>query len=109
MICPSKKCGREIPEDASFCPYCGRKLQKDPQKRKSRGNGLGSVYKRGDKWLAVKTVGWIADPLPEGAPPDQKPHKRRYTVTRSFNTRKDAFTALRHPAEKDRSHSERAL
>ena len=33
MICASKKCGREIPEDAAFCPYCGRKLQKAQLKK----------------------------------------------------------------------------
>ena len=103
VTCVNAKCGREIPEDASFCPYCGRKLQKDAKKRKSRGNGLGTVFKLPNgKWAAEKTLGWITDPLPEGAPPDQKPHKRRISVRREYKTRKDAFTALPFLTSADR-------
>ena len=95
MTCSSPKCGREIPEGASFCPWCGRKQQKTKQKTKSRGNGLGSVYKLPDgKWAAVKTVGWIVDPLPPGSPPGTVPHKRRQTVKRRYRTRKDAEAAV---------------
>ena len=94
LTCINPKCRRDLDPDWPFCPFCGKKQAKPKQKTKSRGNGLGSVYKRGDKWLAVKTVGWITDPLPKDAPPDQEPHKRRQTVTRSYNTRKDAVAAL---------------
>ena len=87
------KCGREIPEGAAFCPWCGRKQRTEKRKR-TRGNGLGSVYKRGEKWVAVKTLGYVTDPLPPDAPPGSVPHKRRQTVSRSFATRKDAFAAL---------------
>ena len=56
MICKNTKCVREIPEDAVFCPYCGRKQKSPDRKTKSRGNGLGSVYKLSSgKWAAVKT------------------------------------------------------
>lgn len=95
MICRNSKCVREIPEDAAFCPYCGKPQQKPKQKTKSRGNGLGSVYKLPDgKWCAAKTVGWIVDPPPKNAPPGTMPHKRRVTVKRRFRTRKDAEVAL---------------
>lgn len=92
--CVNVRCGREVPADAAFCPYCGKKQLRDPKKRKSRGNGLGSVYKKGNKWVAEKTVGWITDPLPPDAPPDQQPHRRRVSVARFFNTKKDALAAL---------------
>lgn len=97
MICQNTKCGREIPEDAAFCPWCGRKISDGTRKQrsKSRGNGLGSVYKLPDgKWCAAKTVGWQMDPLPPDAPPGSVPHKRRITVKRRFATRKDATAAL---------------
>ena len=95
MICRNAKCSREIPEGAVFCPWCGRKQAIPKQKAKSRGNGLGSVYKLPDgKWCAARTVGWIVDPLPPDAPPGTVPHKRRQTVKRRYRTRKDAETAL---------------
>ena len=104
MNCNNAKCGREIPADAVFCPYCGRKQLRSKRKTKSRGNGLGSVYKKGDKWIAVKTVGWTLDPLPPDAPQGTVPKKHRLTAQKSFSTRKDALAALpfitaadRHP------------
>ena len=94
MKCNVPKCGRVIPDDAVFCPYCGRKQQRPKRKTKSRGNGLGSVYKKGDRWIAVKTLSWSVDPLPPDAPPGAVPHKRRTTVQKSFDTKKDALAAL---------------
>ena len=95
MICRNPKCGAELPEGANFCPRCGKKAQLAPRKTKSRGNGLGSVYKLPNgKYVAEKTLGWIADPLPPDAPPGTKPHKRRIKVTRQFDRKKDAVEAL---------------
>ena len=95
MNCNNAKCGREIPDYSAFCLYCGRKQLRTKQKTKSRGNGLGSVYKlKNGKWAAVKTVGWIVDPLPPDAPADAVPHKRRQTVSRQYDTKKDALAAL---------------
>ena len=97
MICQNSKCGQELSDGFVFCPYCGRRQQPADRKRKtkSRGNGLGTVYKLpSGKWAAVKTVGWTVDPLPADAPPDAVPHKRRQTVSKQFSTRKDAFAAL---------------
>ena len=95
MICRNPKCGREIPEGAAFCPWCGRKQAVPAKKAKTRGNGLGSVYKLPDgKWCAEKTVGWKVDPLPEGAPEGTVPKKHRISVKRRYSTRKDATAAL---------------
>ncbi len=95
MNCTNKKCGAELPLDAVFCPYCGHKVKKDPKKRKSRGNGLGTVYKLPNgKYAAERTVGWIVDPLPKDSPPGTKPHKRRIKVTRQFERKKDAMEAV---------------
>ena len=95
MNCINPKCNKEIPEGAAFCPWCGRKQQRDQQHRKSRGNGLGSVYKLpSGKWAAVKTIGWIVDPLPQDAPPDMVPHTRRVTVSKQFPTKKEAVNYL---------------
>ena len=95
MDCPNPKCKKAAPDGAVFCPYCGRRLDPPKRKTKSRGNGLGSVYKlKNGKWAAVKTVGWIVDPLPEDAPPGTIPHRHRLTVSKQFDTRKDALAAL---------------
>ena len=105
MNCSNPKCGRDMADGFAFCPYCGRKQQRAGKKPKSRGNGLGSVYKLPDgKWCAEKTVGWTVDPLPPDAPPGTVPKRRRQKVRRRFQTKKDALAALpfltaadRHP------------
>ena len=95
MICRNLKCTREIPEDAAFCPYCGWKQLMRKQNPKRRANGVGSVYRLpGGKWCAARTIGWIVDPLPAGSPPGAVPRRRRVTVKRSFDRRKDAEAAL---------------
>ena len=54
------KCRQEIPDECRFCPACGWKQSKDPNKKtKSRGNGQGSVYKTpSGKWCAEVTIGY---------------------------------------------------
>lgn len=61
MIC--KKCARDLPEGAQFCCWCGVNQAAPNRKRgvKRRGNGQGSVYKRGHYWQAEVVVGWSAD------------------------------------------------
>lgn len=103
MICRNIKCGAQLPEGANFCPRCGKKVQPPERKTKSRGNGLGSVYKLPNgKWCAEKTLGWVADPLPPGALPGTKPHKRRVKIKRQFEKRKDALEALPRMSYADR-------
>lgn len=50
MIC--RKCKVEIPDGSVYCNMCGVKqtLPERKQKAKQRGNGQGTVYKRGNKW-----------------------------------------------------------
>lgn len=63
MICI--KCGKEMQDDAVFCPYCGKKqvtaADTEQKSTKKRGNGQGSVYKRGNKWCAAVTLGYYMD------------------------------------------------
>ena len=95
MNCRNARCGRELPAGANFCPFCGKKVQKDRKRPRSHGNGIGTVYKLPNgKYCAEKTVGWILDPLPPNAPPGAKPHKRRVKVTRQFERKKDAMEAV---------------
>ena len=102
MICTNPKCGRDLADGFLFCPYCGRKQQRAPR-RKSHGNGIGSVFKLPNgKWAAEKTVAWTVEPLPPDAPPGTVPRKRRVTVRRQYPTRKDAFAALPYLTIADR-------
>ena len=84
MICP--KCGKEIQNDSLFCNYCGKKLSVQKKKSvKSRGNGQGTAYRRGNTWTACVTVGWL---LPKD------PSKPRVPVRKTkggFKTKKDAL------------------
>lgn len=103
MICRNSKCGREVPDGAAFCPWCGKTQLLRTQNPKRRANGLGSVYRLPDgKWCAAKTVAWIVDPLPPDAPEGTIPHKRRQTVKRRFRTRRDAEAALPFLSAADR-------
>lgn len=103
MNCRFAKCGAELPPGAIYCPRCGRSVELQPKKRKSRGNGLGSVYKLPNgKYMAEKTVGWIVDEIPPGSPPGTKPHKRRVNVRRTFDRKRDAMEALPFLTARDR-------
>lgn len=55
MLC--KKCKKEIPDGAAYCPWCGVKQQKEPARR-TRSNGEGSVYHRDGRatWTAEISV-----------------------------------------------------
>lgn len=88
-VCKSKKCGKEIQDDALFCPYCGRK-QETSTPKKQRGNGQGTVYKLPNgKWRAEKTVSCVLIP---GSEPPQYARRR---ITRSdFTKKSDAIAFL---------------
>lgn len=50
MLCSRTACGREIPDDAIYCPYCGKKQTVTDRPAGPKGrmpNGSGSVFKRG--------------------------------------------------------------
>ena len=84
MICP--KCKQSFQLDAVFCPYCGKKLAVLPRKvrTKSRGNGTGTAFKRGNTWTAqvVYDRVYVAD---------DKPLKRLTRSKGGFKTREDAL------------------
>ena len=80
-----RKCKAELPEGAKFCPACGTK-QNLTQKPKSRGNGQGSVFKRGSTWTAIRTLGYTLDM-------DGKLH--RQTASKGgFKTKSEAIAYL---------------
>ena len=61
------KCGKEIPADAPFCCWCGKKQITEPRKALKRPNGTGTVYKLSGKrsrpWAAAKNktiIGYYA-------------------------------------------------
>ena len=51
-----KKCKSDMPDGAMFCPACGVRQVPAPRKPKSRGNGMGPACKRGNGWIATKTL-----------------------------------------------------
>ena len=80
-----KKCGRELSDGFLFCPYCGtRQLPAQPS-RKKRGNGQGTVYRRGDRYVAMVTLSYYKD---------ESGRMKRYTRSASFRTKKEAVAAL---------------
>ena len=58
MICP--KCKTENPDNAVYCMCCGRKNGTSARKSriKSRGNGTGCAYRRGNSWVAQVIIDW---------------------------------------------------
>lgn len=81
-------CGASLPADALFCCYCGNSTavkKKPAHAPKRRGNGQGTVYKRGTSYVAVKTVGYYTD---------ESGKKHRKTVSKRFDKKKDAVAAL---------------
>lgn len=67
MICVNRKCQKELPQDALYCPWCGRKQIKEKLRGK-RPNGTGTVYRLSDAkrkrpWVAAKNkiiIGYYA-------------------------------------------------
>lgn len=51
------KCSKNIPDGSAYCNHCGAR-QSAANKRRSRGNGEGSIYKSDGKWRATITVGF---------------------------------------------------
>ena len=84
---PCRKCKRETPSDAQFCPYCGVSLyqKKNTHKPRTRPNGAGTAIQRGKTWTARVVVGWK---LSDG----DKPHKQPvYRTKGGFARKKDAL------------------
>ncbi len=53
------RCHAEIPENGSYCPFCGKKQVPEKRKALKRANGMGTVYKlqgrRKRPWVAAKS------------------------------------------------------
>ncbi len=81
------KCKAHLPDGALYCHMCGKKqAAKQPERRvKTRGNGTGSVYKRGNTWVAAVTLGYRAE---DGA------QKRVVLKKCGFATKKSALEYL---------------
>lgn len=47
-----------MPEGAVYCFMCGKKQTVSARTRTKRGNGTGTVYKRGEHWVAEITKGY---------------------------------------------------
>lgn len=78
-----RKCKAELPDGSKFCNMCGSRVTTSTHKPKSRGNGTGSVYRRGNVWTAVIVVAYKIDD-------DGKIH--RLTRSKSgFKTKKEAL------------------
>ena len=92
MIC--QKCRKTSTLDAPYCPYCGKKLSLFPRKArpKTRGNGTGTAFKRGNSWTAQVVMKY--EDLPPFDPDNPENALPRKKVTRSkggFKTRDAAL------------------
>lgn len=83
MLCP--KCKKDMPPDAVFCCFCGKKIQPSTRTPKKRGNGQGTVFKLNGKWAAEVTLGYISD---------NGQLRRRSRRKQGFETKKAALAYL---------------
>lgn len=77
------KCQKLIPDDALFCPYCGKRLTPAPRTVRRRGNGQGTAFRRNGSWVAQVTLYQYTDE-------DGKQH-RKYKTKGGFPTKKAAL------------------
>lgn len=52
------KCNADLPDGFLYCHLCGKKQVSQQRKNTRRGNGTGSVYKRGKTWEAAVVLGY---------------------------------------------------
>ena len=79
-------CNKNLPDDAVFCCYCGRKQNKAVVTYHRRPNGLGSVYKTpSGTWCAECTLGYIVE---------NGEKKRKSARKKGFKTKKEAVQYL---------------
>lgn len=83
MIC--RKCRQEAPE-GPYCALCGAKQSVSPKTEKAvrhRGNGTGTVFKRGKTWTAQRTLYITVD--------ENGKRHRKYATKGGFATKRDAI------------------
>lgn len=61
------KCGVQLIPDAVYCHICGKKQTVEKRKGRSRPNGAGSAYKRGNTWTARAAGYSYQEKTPDGA------------------------------------------
>ena len=79
------KCQKLIPDDALFCPYCGKPVAPKRSVRR-RGNGSGYAFKRGNTWTARVTLCFYTDAAGN--------IHRKYKTKGGFPTKKAALDAV---------------
>lgn len=82
------KCGVDLLPGSVYCHMCGKKQITSDRKHTRRGNGTGTVYKRGDKWVAEVTKGFKQDPN------DSSRHIRVVERKCGIRTKKEALEYL---------------
>lgn len=96
MLCI--KCKQDIPDGSNFCNICGAKQIQALHGTKKRGNGQGTVYKRGNSWTAQVTLGYY---MQNGV------KKRKIAQKYGFKTKKEAAayipTLFTAPEEKNKT------
>lgn len=99
-----RKCHQEIPDNSRFCLVCG--VRQDISKAtKARGNGTGTVFRRGKTWTACRVIGYTTELL-DGDDGTQR--KKVHKTTRSkggFKTKKEALEYLPKLTEESRKKS----
>lgn len=80
-----KKCKKDIPDGAAFCPWCGMRQERQKSVR-GRGNGTGTAFKRGKTWTAQVTIGTEYDA-------EKDRIIRKYKTKGGFKTKVEALNA----------------
>lgn len=86
MLCI--KCKKDMPVNALYCPWCGRKQEKSANTRR-RGNGTGTVFRRGNTWTAQVTLYTVGVQTENGVKV-----RRKYRTKGGFATKKEAVMYL---------------
>lgn len=97
MLCV--KCKKEIPDGATWCPWCGKKQTSVPMKRTKRANGAGCAIKRGKTWRCIVTVGLKPDGQPVRKTKDGFPTKTaalEYAAQLKYNPQTQRTLAQLH-------------